>query len=41
MYQQSEQKLIDKVSDERKKKNKSVTSEDLQNFIIKIEEKKK
>ena len=32
--------MIGKVSDERKKKNKLVTSEDLQEFNIKIEEEK-
>ena len=39
-YEKKEQKLIDKVNTTLKQKNKSVTSEELQDFLTKIDEKK-
>ena len=39
-YQKQEQKLIDKVNNTKKEKNKTVTSEELQDFWTKIDEKK-
>ena len=39
-YKQNEQKLIDKVNNDKKNKNKTVTSAELQDFWTKIDEKK-
>jgi hypothetical protein len=39
-YKENEQKLIDKVNNDRKNKNKTVTSAELQDFWTKIDEKK-
>ena len=39
-YKENEQKLIDKVNNDRKNNNKTVTSADLQDFWAKIDEKK-
>ena len=39
-YQEKEQKLIEKINYERKLKSRTVTSEELQNFLTKVEEKK-
>ena len=39
-YQKQEQKLLDQVNNTRKLKNKTVTSEELENFWVKIDEKK-
>ena len=39
-YIENEKKLIKKVSNDRKRKNKTVTSDELENFLTKIEEKK-
>ena len=40
-YKQNEQKLIDKVNNDKKNKNKTVTSAELQDFWTKIDEKKR
>ena len=39
-YLEKEKKLINKVNNERKRNNKTVTAEELENFLTKIEEKK-
>ena len=39
-YKENEKKLLDKVNNDKKNKNKTVTSEELQDFWVKIDEKK-